>query len=443
MSCPLILARALVHEAAVISRRLPDRGSVRQVGEHWMWFVGDDWAEDHHDVEVQDDSGRRLVKARLPEGVAGVARLHELIAGAVGPDAEPEQVLVGIETDRGPWVAALAAAGYRVFAINPRQVARFRERHGTSGAKSDAGDAHTLADMVRTDGHQLRPIAGDSPLAEAVKVIARAHQNLIWDRHRQMLRLRMSLREFFPAALEAFPDLTAADTLELLAAAPDPGRAARLSRSKIAAALKRARRRDLEAKAETIQTALRSAQLTQPAELTGAYAATVASHVALIAALNAQIAALGEQVEAHFGRHPDAEIYRSQPGLGELLGARVLGEFGDDPDRYDGARARKNYAGSAPITRASGKKTVVLARHVRNRRLADALHQQAFSALNASPGARAYYDQLRARGAGHHAALRQLGNRLVGILHGCLKTRTLYDEATAWAHHNQDQQAAA
>ncbi len=408
-----------------------------------MWFVGDDWAEDHHDVEVQDGTGRRLARARLPEGVAGIARLHELIAGVVAEEAEPGQVAIGIETDRGPWVAALVAAGYRVFAINPRQVARYRERHGTSGAKSDAADAHTLADMVRTDAHQLRPVAGDSALAEGVKVLTRAHQNLIWDRHRQMLRLRAALREFFPAALEAFPDLTAPDALELLAAAPDPDRAARLSRSKIAAALRRARRRDVEAKAGEVQAALRSAQLTQPAELAGAYAATVRASVALIAAINTQITALGKQVEAHFGRHPDAEIYRSQPGLGDLLGARVLGEFGDDPDRYAGARARKNYAGQAPITRASGKKRVVLARYVRNRRLADALHQQAFCALRASPGARAYYDCLRARGAGHHAALRQLANRLVGILHGCLKTRTLYDETTAWAHHTKDQRAAA
>jgi hypothetical protein len=169
----------------------------------------------------------------------------------------------------------------------------------------------------------------------------------------------------------------------------------------------------------------------------------VRASVALIAAINTQITALGKQVEAHFGRHPDAEIYRSQPGLGDLLGARVLGEFGDDPDRYAGARARKNYAGQAPITRASGTKRVVLARYVRNRRLADALHQQACCALRAAPGARAYDDSRRARGAGHHAALRQLANRLVGILHGCLKTRTLYDETTAWAHHNQDQRAAA
>ena len=409
-------------------------------------FVGDDWAEDHHDVEVQDATGRRLGKARLPEGVAGIARLHALIGEFTDPDDEagPGQVLVGIETDRGPWVAALVAAGYRVFAVNPMQVARYRERQCTSGAKSDAGDAHALADMVRTDAHQLRPVAGDSALAEGIKVVARAHQSMIWDRTRHVLRLRSALREFFPAALEAFPDLAATDALELLTAAPDPVAAATLSRNRIIGALKRARRRDVAGKAEHIQAVLRAQALGQPAVLAGAYAVTVRSTVAVITVLNSEITALQGQVEAYFGRHPDGEIYRSQPGLGQILGARVLGEFGDDPNRYHDARARKNYAGTSPITRASGKKKVVLARYARNDRLADALDQQAFCALTASPGARAYYDTIRARGTGHHAALRQLGNRLVGILHGCLKTGQLYDENIAWAHHTQqDQQAAA
>ena len=409
-------------------------------------FVGDDWAEDHHDVEVQDATGRRLGKARVPEGVTGIARLHAVIGQFTDPDddAGAAQVMIGIETDRGPWVAALVAAGYRVFAINPMQVARYRERHTTSGVKSDAGDAHALADMVRTDAHQLRLVAGDSDLAEGTKVVARAHQTMIWDRQRHVLRLRSALREFFPAALDAFDDLTATDTLELLGVAPDPESAARLTRSRIAAALKQARRRDVTGKAENIQTVLRAQALRQPAVLAGAYAATVRSLVAVIGVLNTQIAALQSEVEAHFGRHPSVEIYRSQPGLGEILGARVLSEFGDDPHRYSDARARKNYAGTSPITRASGKKKIVLARYARNDRLADALHQQAFCALTGSPGARAYYDTLRARGTGHHAALRQLSNRLVGILHGCLKSRRPYDETIAWAHHNQqDHQPAA
>ncbi|WP_446216283.1 IS110 family transposase [Micromonospora sp. IBHARD004] len=408
-----------------------------------MLFVGDDWAEDHHDVEIQDEAGRRLGKAKLEEGIAGIARLHALIGQQLGEDGDPVQVVVGIETDRGPWVQALIAAGYQVYAINPLQVARYRERHGVSGAKSDAGDAHALADMVRTDRHQLRPVAGDSAAAEAVKVVARAHQTLIWERTRHTLRLRQTLREFFPAALVAFDDLAAADALQLLGKAPDPASAARLTTAQITAALKRARRRDVPAKAEKVQAALRTQQLGQPPLVTAAYAATVRAQVAILTTLHTQIKAMEEQVEAHFGQHPDAETYLSQPGLGRILGARVLAEFGDDTTRYADAKARRNYAGTSPITRQSGKKKIVLARYVHNDRLIDAIGRQAFAALKASPGARAYYDQQRHRGLGHHAALRQLGNRLVGILHGCLKTGTHYDENTAWQHREQHHQDAA
>ena len=401
-----------------------------------MLFVGDDWAEDHHDIELQDEQGRVLARARLPEGIAGITRLHALIGQFAGPDAEPGQVAVGIETDRGLWVTALRVAGYTVYAINPRQVSRYRERRGTSGAKSDKADAHTLSDMVRTDSHQLRAVAGDSAGAEAIKVAARAHQMLIWERSRHLLRLRAALREYFPAALEAFDDLAAADTLELLAQAPDPASAARLTTGQITAALTRARRRGIPAKAAAIAAALRTEHMRQPQPLAEAYAAAVRSLTVIIAALNGEIATMERQVTACFRDHPDAAIYLSQPGIAEVLGARQLGEFGDDPHRYASAKARKNYAATSPITRQSGKKKIVLARFIRNDRLADALHRQAQSALRASPGARAYYDEQRDRGLDHDAALRALSNRLVGILHGCLKTGTLYDEATAWSHRD-------
>jgi transposase len=407
-----------------------------------LLFLGDDWAEDHHDVELQNEAGRRLARARLPEGVAGMARLHAMIGEQLGEDDEAA-VVIGIETERGPWVQALLAAGYQVYAVNPLQVARFRERHAVSGAKSDTGDAHVLADMVRTDRHQLRPVAGDSPQAEAVNVVTRAHKTLVWERTRHALRLRHALREFFPAALAAFDELTSPHALTLLTRAPTPHAAAALSVAEITAVLKATGRRGIAAKAEKIVAALRTEQLGQPAVVTTAYAATVRAQVAILTTLNSEIKTMEEQVEAHFGQHPDAEIYLSQPGLGVLLGARVLAEFGDSSNRYADARARKNYAGTSPITRQSGKKKAVLARYVHNDRLVDTLGLQAFSALRASPGARGYYDQLRARGVGHRAALRQLGNRLVGILHGCLKTGKPYDEHIAWAHHQKESQAAA
>jgi transposase len=210
-----------------------------------LLFVGDDWAEDHHDVEVMDATGRRLCTAKLPEGIAGITRLHAMIAEHLDLDADLDaqagQVLIGIETDRGPWVQALIAAGYQVYAVNPLQAARYRERLSVSGAKSDPADAHLLADMVRTDHHQLRVVAGDSELAEAVKVVTRTHKTMIWERTRHTLRLRSMLREYFPAALVAFEDLTAVDTLELLDKAPDPASAARLTTTQITPALKRAR----------------------------------------------------------------------------------------------------------------------------------------------------------------------------------------------------------
>ena len=399
-----------------------------------MLFIGDDWAEAHHDIEIEDEAGRLLVRKRLPEGLAGVTLLHELIAEHLDPSGEPDQVLVGIETDRGPWVQALLATGYLVYAINPLQVARYRERHSTSGAKSDPGDAHLLAEIVRLDRAHHRRIAGDSEIAEHVKVAARAHQTMIWSRVRQVNTLRSLLREYYPAALAVFgTDLASPDALAVLAAAPTPELGRRLSQARIETLLRKAgRQRNIAATAARIKTALGSDQLTARPGVVPAYAASASASVAVLTTMVTQTEVLAGQVEQGFGRHPDVEIYRSQPGLGVILGARVLAEFGDDSDRYADAKARKNYSGMSPITRASGTKRVVLARYARNRRLGDALFRQAYSALRASPGARACYDRQRARGASHYQALRTLANRLVGILHGCLSHHTLYDENQAW-----------
>ncbi len=406
-----------------------------------MIFIGVDWAEAHHDVHVADEEGRRLDKARLPEGVDGIARFHELV-GAHAQD--PAEVVIGIETDRGLFVTALVATGYQLYAVNPMSTSRYRDRHSTSGAKSDAGDAHVLADMVRTDRHNHRLVAGDSQDVEAIKILARAHQTMIWSRGRQTNLLRSTLREFYPAALVAFDDLASPDALAVLRIAPTPTLGAALSSSKIAAALRRGgRQRRVEIRADEIRAALRSEQLQAPAPVATAMGASVAASVAVIAEMGTQVARLAEELSSGFESHPDAEVVRSLPGLGTILGARVLGEFGDEPNRYATPKCRKNYAGTSPITRASGTKKAVLARHVRNRRLADAIYLWSFASLSASAGARAYYDARRAGGDGHHQALRALGNRLVGILHGCLTHHTAYDETIAWAHRPQGELAAA
>jgi transposase len=406
-----------------------------------MLFVGDDWAEAHHDVHLMNEAGDRLAARRLPEGLEGIRGFHELVAGLVD---DPGEVVVGIETDRGLWVQALVAAGYQVYAINPLAVSRYRDRHNVAGAKSDAGDAKVLADLVRTDRHNHRPLAGDTAQAEAIKVLARGHQNLIWARNRHTNALRNALREYYPAALEAFSDLADRDTLAVLGRAPTPTLGARLSLNQLRSALQRGgRQRNLERRAGEIQAALRSDQLAAPTPVAQAFGATTAAAVGIISELNRQIADLEKAMAEDFEQHPDADIYLSQPGLGDVLGARVLGEFGDDPDRYANAKSRRNAAGTSPLTIASGRKRAVLARHVRNRRLYDAIDQWAFCALTTSPGARAFYNQHRAAGDLHHQALRALANRLVGILHGCLRTRTHYNEHTAWAHRQNNDHTIA
>ena len=397
-----------------------------------MIFVGVDWAEAHHDVHVMDEDAKRLGGGRLPEGVDGIARFHDMVGAHV---EDPSEVVIGIETDRGLFVAALVTAGYLVFAVNPMSTSRYRDRHSSSGAKSDPGDAKVLADMVRTDRHNHRPVAGDSEEVEAVKVLARAHQSMIWSRGRQTNALRSTLREFYPVALVAFDDLASSDATEVLKIAPTPSLGAGLSLSKIASALRRGgRQRRIDERAVEIQAALRSPQLQGSVVVAAAMGASVKASVTVISTMTTEIANLATALEAGFEQHPAAKVVRSLPGLGTILGARVLGEFGDNPDRYATAKSRKNYAGTSPITRASGTKRVVLARYARNMRLADAIYLWAFASLTASPGARAFYDARRSAGDTHHAALRALGNRLVGILHGCLANGSFYDEHTGWAH---------
>jgi hypothetical protein len=399
-----------------------------------MIFVGIDWAEEHHDVCVLDGEGRVLGRRRIPDTLAGVGELHALVSEHAGKDDEPDQVVVGIEKDRGLIVTALVASGYQVYAVNPLAAARYRERHHVSGAKSDPGDAKVLGDLVRTDRINHRLVAGDSTLAEAVKVLARAHQSALWLRQRQVNALRSALKDYYPGALLAFgTDLASADALAVLGTAPTPSLGRRLTHATLVSLLRRGgRQRNLQRRASEIQGALRESQLSQPPVLEDAYGLSTATAVHWIRHTNEVVARLEAGLAEHFERHPSAKVVLSLPGLGTILGARVLGEFGDDPNRYADAKSRRNYAGTSPITKASGKSRVVLARHARNRRLGDALDLWAFCSLTRSPGARRYYDEMRSREKTHRQAIRQLANRWVGILHACLERNCFYDEETAW-----------
>jgi transposase len=409
-------------------------------------YCGIDWSEDHHDIALAGRDGQLLARRRIGDDAAGLAALLDLLAEH--GDSPDDLIPVAIETPRGLLTACLRATGRQVYPINPMAVARYRDRHAVTGRKSDHGDAVVLANVLRTDMHAHRPLPADSELAQAIAVLARAQQDAVWDRVTAHNKLRSHLREYFPGFLAAFESarggITRPEARVVLAAAPTPADAAALTQAQLRGLLTKAgRRRGIDAEAARLRDAFRAGQMRQ---LPLVEQAMGRQALALLGQLDAACTAaddLGRAVTESFNLHPDAGIITSFPGLGALTGARVLAEIGDDRSRFQDAKGLKAYAGAAPITRASGKAKSVTRRHIKNNRLNAAGYTWAFSALTASPGARAHYDRRKTAGDRHAAAQRNLFGRLLGCLHHCLTTGEEYDEATAFpALTKQSRQAA-
>ncbi|MFC4463747.1 IS110 family transposase [Streptomyces xiangluensis] len=394
-----------------------------------------DWAEDHHDIALVDASGRQLAKKRISDDAKGFAELIALLAEH--GDSVDAPIPVAIETSRGLLVSSLRATGRPVYAINPLAVARYRDRHSVARKKSDAVDAAALANILRTDMAAHRPLPADSELVQAIAVLARAQQDAVWDRGQAHNKLRSQLREFYPAILEAFANhkhgLCSREARAILAAAPTPTAAERLTRRRLHSLLKLAGRvRGIEAEANRLHEVFQRDHLHQLPQVEAALGQQTS---ALLRQLNAACLNADQLEEATtqiFAEHPDASVIRSFPGLGSLTGARVLAEIGDDRHRFANASSLKAYAGSAPVTRTSGKSCTVMSRRIKNQRLAAVGYVWAFVSLTKSPGARAHYDRRKAAGDRHVAAQRNLFNRFMGMLFHCLQNGTAYDESTAF-----------
>ncbi len=404
-------------------------------------YCGIDWADDHHDIAIVDDTGTVLASVRIDDTAGGLAILLELLATHGDDPAKP--IPVAIETTRGLLVACLRGAGRPVYAINPMAVARYRERSSVAGRKSDALDARTLANILRTDAHEHRAMPEDSTLVQAIRVLARAQQDAVWDRVQLQNRLRSHLRQYFPAFLLAYEKMTGAlsrpDAREILALAPTPARAATLTKVQLRAALRRAgRQRGIDPEVERIHTLFREHHMRHPEPVEKAMAHQCLALLRQLDAAALSCTELEQALVETFNEHPDSAIMTSFPGMAEISAARVLGEIGDDRSRFADARGLKAYAGSAPITRASGKSIFVQRRRVKNRRLADAGYNWTLASLRASPGARAHYDRRRQLGDRHSAAQRNLYNRFLGMLFHCLQTGTAFDETTAFKSPAQE-----
>jgi transposase len=396
---------------------------------------GIDWAEDHHDVALVDAEGALVAQRRISDDAVGFGLLLELLVDA-GDSAE-DPIPVAIETTRGLLVACLRATGREVYAINPKAVDRYRDRHSVARKKSDAGDALVLAHILRTDRAAHRPLPADSELAQAIAVLARAQQDAVWERTCAHNKLRSLLREYYPAILAAFASqrggILRPEARTILAAAPTPAAAAKLTKAQLRKLLTQAgRQRGIDAEADRLHAVLRAQYLHHPQLVEGAFGMQALALLRQLTVACSNADDLAAATVAHFDKHPDAEIITSLPGLGSLTGARVLAEIGDDRSRFADARSLKAYAGSAPVTRASGKRLTVTHRRVKNQRLAAVGYVWAFAALTASPGARAHYDRRKTTGDRHTAAQRNLFNRLLGCLHHCLDTREHYNENAAF-----------
>ncbi|WP_329404520.1 IS110 family transposase [Streptomyces melanogenes] len=401
-------------------------------------FCGVDWAEAHHDIALVDASGKQLAKQRITDDAAGFTQFLALLTEH--GDSKDHPIPVAIETSRGLLVARLRATGRPVFAINPLAVARYRDRHSVARKKSDAVDAAALANILRVDMAAHRPLPADSELAQAVAVLARAQQDAVWDRNQAHNKLRSQLREFYPAILAAFADhrfgLCSREARTVLAAAPTPSAAAQLGRRQLRALLKRAGRvRGIEAEAERLHEVFRREYLHHLPQVEEAFGQQTAALLRQLDTACANADELEAATVNAFDRHPDAPVITSFPGLGSLTGARVLAEIGDDRTRFVNAGSLKAYAGSAPVTRASGKSCVVTSRRVKNQRLASTGHTWAFASLRASTDARAHYDRRREAGDRHTAALRNLFNRFLGMLFFCLQNEVPYDPEKAYSKH--------
>jgi transposase len=399
-------------------------------------YCGIDWATAHHDVAVVDDDGRVVARGRVGNDATGFAQVLTLLAEAGDSAAHP--IPVGIETDRGLLVAALRATGRVIYPINPLAASRYRARYAVSGAKSDATDAVLLANIVRTDAGAHRPLPADTELAQAIRVLARAQQDAVWARQQIGNQIGDLLKDFYPAAVVAFAELPEGglarrDARTILAAAPTPAQAVKLTPARLRRLLIQAgRQRHLDRDVDRLREIFTDTYLHQPPVVENAMGIQLSTLLRQFDAACAAADELAEATIAHFDQHPDAEIITSFPGLGKLAGARVLAEIGDDRTRFADARGLKAFAGSAPITRASGKKTVVLHRHIKNRRLATVGPIWALGSLRASPGARRHYDARRAAGDWNHQAQRHLFNKFLGQLHHCLQTGQHYDEHLAF-----------
>ena len=386
-------------------------------------FVGFDWAEDKHDVIAVDRAGKVVLTLTFPDTAEGWASLRENL-GPLG------MVGVAIETSRGPAVERLLEAGCAVFPMNPKAAERFRERKAPSGVKDDTLDAWSFADALRSDGHAWRPLRPEDPQTQLLRILCRDEIGLIEQRTALALQLRQALREYYPAALEAFEDWTLPSAWAFVEQFPTPTDLARAGVrrwQKFLHVHKLYRPTTAEKRLEVFGRAL---EFVSPAEsVTTAKSLLATTIVKQLHTLEAQLKEYRRRIEQAFADHPDGGIFSSLPGGGKKLAPRLLGELGANRDVFESPASLQCYAGTAPVTKQSGKSRWVHVRRACNKVLRATVHLWVDESRRSCAWAEAYYQQKKRAGHGHATALRCLGQRWLKIVWRMWQNHTSYDEA--------------
>jgi len=390
-------------------------------------FGGLDWAKDHHDIVAVNAQGRAVVELTIPDTAEGWAGLREKLLAQVGGDLSA--VAVAVETNNGPAVERLLALGCRVYPMNPKAAGRYRDRKAPSGGRNDRLDAFSFADGLRTDGHGWRPLKPDDPLTQELRLLCRDEVQLIRQRTALVNQLQAALHEYYPAALEAFDDWVCPGAWSFVERFPTP--------AALVAAGKRQWEKFLHAhrlyRPETYPRRLvifaRADRFAGPPAVTKAKSRLAVALAGQLRVLEKQIGEYRSAIEALFAQHPDHELFDSLPRAGKKLAPRLLGELGDDRDRFADAQGLQCYGGTAPVTIQSGKSRRVKLRRACNKWLRSTVHLWANLSRAECVWAAAYYDRKRAEGKSHATALRCLGQRWFKILQRMRQDHRPYDEA--------------
>jgi transposase len=401
--------------------------------ESHLYFMGFDWASRHHEVVVFGREGQIILDLKISHSAEGWRHLHDKLTNLVGP--ELSVIAVTIETTNGPAVERLLEMGCTVYPLNPKSAQRYRDRKAPSGNKTDHLDALSFADALRTDGHAWRRLKPEDPVVQELRFLCRDEIQLIGQRTAFINQLQNALREYYPAAIDAFDDWTMPAAWEFVIRFPTPETLKNSGKRQWEKFLHTHHLYRSDTYPKRLEAFAKATEFCGGPAVTNAKSMLAVSVAKQLRVLEQQLTIYRERIEQLFQKHPDHDLFGSLPGVGNKLGPRLLSECGDDRERFQDHEALQCYAGTAPVSFQSGQIHRVKFRRACNKNFRTAVHLWADLSRTKSPWAQIYYQQKRKEGKSHACALRCLGQRWLKILWKMWQTGNLYDEQLHM--HNQ------